>query len=152
MIAAAVLALVVAIVIINVMFHRNNISQLQVIQSFTGSTEIRTKGGIYFGKTTEWLSWGSTSMSSDMPKIAVLEGVSNWGDYSTISGVSVATNADDSVTILCTGTYGGYSSHPVEFSVTFSPDNTVRLAYGEDCIYGGYVAWSNGSEDTTTQV
>jgi len=48
MIAAAALALVAAIVIINVMFHRNNISQLQVIQSFTGSTEVRTKGGIYF--------------------------------------------------------------------------------------------------------
>lgn len=48
MVAAAVLALVVAVVIINVMFHRNNISQLQVIQSFTGSTEVRTKGGIYF--------------------------------------------------------------------------------------------------------
>lgn len=41
-------AFVAAVIILNVMFHRNNISQLQVIQSFTGSTEIRTKGGIYF--------------------------------------------------------------------------------------------------------
>ena len=41
-------ALVLAIVILNVMFHKNNISQIQVIQNFTGSTEIRTKGGIYF--------------------------------------------------------------------------------------------------------
>ena len=48
MIAAAALALVAAMVIVNVMFHRNNISQLQVVQSFTGSTEVRTKGGIYF--------------------------------------------------------------------------------------------------------
>lgn len=48
MIAAAALALVMAMVIVNVMFHRNNISQLQVVQSFTGSTEIRTRGGIYF--------------------------------------------------------------------------------------------------------
>ena len=113
---------------------------------------VSTRGGIYFGKTTEWLSWGSTSLSSDMPKIAVLEGVSGSGDYSTITGVSVATNGDNSVTIVCTGTYGGYSSHPAEFSVTFYPDNSVRLAYGEDCIYGGYVAWSNGSDDTKTSV
>lgn len=48
MIAAAALALVTAMVIVNVMFHRNNISQLQVVQSFTGSTEVRTRGGIYF--------------------------------------------------------------------------------------------------------
>lgn len=48
MIAAAALALITAMVIVNVMFHRNNISQLQVVQSFTGSTEIRTRGGIYF--------------------------------------------------------------------------------------------------------
>lgn len=48
MIAAAALALITAMVIVNVMFHRNNISQLQVIQSFTGATEIRTRGGIYF--------------------------------------------------------------------------------------------------------
>ena len=29
-------------------FHTNNISQIQVIQSFTGKTSVRTQGGIYF--------------------------------------------------------------------------------------------------------
>ena len=43
-----VVAFVASIILMTAMFHRNNISQLQVIQSFTGSTEVRTKGGIYF--------------------------------------------------------------------------------------------------------
>ncbi len=45
---AAVVCLLVVFMIMSAMFHRNNISQLQVIQNFTGSTEVRTRGGIYF--------------------------------------------------------------------------------------------------------
>lgn len=39
---------VVAIMISSAFIHVNNISQLQVIQSFTGKTSVRTQGGIYF--------------------------------------------------------------------------------------------------------
>jgi hypothetical protein len=38
----------IAILILSKTFHRNDISQLQVIQSFTGSTSVKTTGGIYF--------------------------------------------------------------------------------------------------------
>ena len=41
-------SLFVALVISCMFIHKNNISQLQVIQSFTGSTSVRTQGGIYF--------------------------------------------------------------------------------------------------------
>ena len=41
-------SLVLAVIISTMFIHKNNISQLQVIQSFTGSTSVRTKGGIYF--------------------------------------------------------------------------------------------------------
>ena len=39
---------VVAIMISSAFIHVNNISQMQVIQSFTGKTSVRTQGGIYF--------------------------------------------------------------------------------------------------------
>lgn len=44
----SVVALLVAMLVIGKTFHRNDISQLQVIQSFTGSTSVKTTGGIYF--------------------------------------------------------------------------------------------------------
>ena len=43
-----VISLLIAGLLIGKSFHRNDISQLQVIQSFTGSTSVRTTGGIYF--------------------------------------------------------------------------------------------------------
>lgn len=42
------ICVVLAILIASVFVHVNNISQLQVIQSFTGETSVRTTGGIYF--------------------------------------------------------------------------------------------------------
>lgn len=41
-------SLFVALVISCMFIHKNNISQLQVIQSFTGKTSVKTTGGIYF--------------------------------------------------------------------------------------------------------
>lgn len=41
-------SLVLALIISTMFIHKNNIAQLQVIQSFTGSTSVRTHGGIYF--------------------------------------------------------------------------------------------------------
>lgn len=85
-------ALVLAIVILNVMFHRNNISQLQVIQSFTGSTEIRTKGGIYFklfptiwtyNKTNQVAFSYVTQESSDNDGVHVFFANKGQGDIST---------------------------------------------------------------------
>lgn len=43
-----VVSLVLALIISTMFIHKNNISQLQVIQSFTGKTSIKTTGGIYF--------------------------------------------------------------------------------------------------------
>ncbi len=43
-----VISILIAGLLIGKSFHRNDISQLQVIQSFTGSTSVRTTGGIYF--------------------------------------------------------------------------------------------------------
>jgi regulator of protease activity HflC (stomatin/prohibitin superfamily) len=42
------ICVIVALVLSAMCLHTNNISQMQVIQSFTGSTSIRTQGGIYF--------------------------------------------------------------------------------------------------------
>lgn len=39
---------VIALIISCMFIHKNNISQLQVIQSFTGKTSVKTTGGIYF--------------------------------------------------------------------------------------------------------
>ncbi len=41
------ICLILALIIGSSIFHVNNISQIQVIQSFTGKTSIRTQGGIY---------------------------------------------------------------------------------------------------------
>ena len=42
------ICVIIAILLASAFIHVNNISQLQVIQSFTGETSIRTTGGIYF--------------------------------------------------------------------------------------------------------
>ena len=42
------ICVVVALLISMACLHTNNISQIQVVQSFTGKTSIRTQGGIYF--------------------------------------------------------------------------------------------------------
>ena len=43
------ICVVVALVLSLTCVYTNDISQLQVIQSFTGSTSVKTQGGIYFG-------------------------------------------------------------------------------------------------------
>ncbi len=47
-IVTIVICIFVAVLISSAFIHVNNISQLQVIQSFTGKTSVRTQGGIYF--------------------------------------------------------------------------------------------------------
>ena len=45
-IVTVVICIVIALIISSVFFHVHNISQLQVIQSFTGKTSVRTQGGL----------------------------------------------------------------------------------------------------------
>ena len=109
-----------------------------------------THGGLYFGLEETWPGWSYYSIA-EAPKIAVLEGVSGWNDSTRITAYSIDIQAD-AVTIVYKGNYGAYSSStPAEFSVTISSDNTIRLAYGS-CSRGGYIAYSNGSDDTKTQL
>lgn len=103
-------------------------------------------GAIAFGDTGNSLSW-SYSAIDETPKIAVLEGVSGWGDYTTISEIRVDSQSDY-VKISWKGKSDGYLA---EFSATLYPDNTVRLSYGS-CRGGGYIAYSNGSDESAVEI
>ncbi|MBR0505665.1 MAG: hypothetical protein IJJ84_09680, partial [Kiritimatiellae bacterium] len=111
---------------------------------------ISDDGGLYFGDNDGWLGWSRYYIDDD-PKIAVLEGVSGMGDGAKFTGIRVDSQSDH-ITIVFTGNYGGYSSSPLECSATLYPDNTVRLAYGPDCTKGGYIAYSNGSEESAVEI
>ncbi len=103
-------------------------------------------GAIAFGDTGKSLSWSYYAID-ETPKIAVLEGVSGWGDYTTISEIRVDSQSDY-VKISWTGTS---DSRLAEFSATISADNTVRLSYGS-CEGGGYIAYSNGSDESAVEI
>jgi len=103
-------------------------------------------GAIAFGDTGKSLSWSYYAID-ETPKIAVLEGVSGWGDYTTISEIRVDSQSDY-VKISWKGKSDGYTA---EFSATLCSDNTVRLSYGS-CRGGGYIAYSNGSDESVVEI
>ncbi len=132
-------------------YQHNPIVLLPFPFTWFGTTYDRVRvagtGGLFFGAGDGYsVSWSHYNIAA-APKIAVMEGYQGWGDNVETSELRVDSAADH-VTIVWKGRCNGYN---VEFSATLASDNTVRLAYGENQ-YGAYVAFSNGSEETVTQL
>ena len=84
-------------------FHRNDISQLQVIQSFTGKTSVKTTGGIYFqlfpkiwtyNKTNQVAFSYVTDESKDNDGVHVFFSNKGQGDVSTQITYNILTEED----------------------------------------------------------
>ena len=103
-------------------------------------------GGLLFGEVDDfWITWGSYNIDN-YSKIAVLEGRERMVKASEIR----FDVQSDHVTVVWKGNYTNWSD-PAEFSATLYPNNTARLSYGSNGNkHGGYIAFSDGSEDTVT--
>lgn len=96
-------AVIIGMSIVGSLFHRNNIAQLQVIQSFTGKTSVKTDGGIYWKVMPTIWTYNKTNQvafsfvkdeSKDNDGVHVFFSNKGQGDVSTQVTYNIMTEED----------------------------------------------------------